>query len=809
MILLHGQRMSIHPRLPVIVFSCAICNGNILLFHDQTKKMQTHNLGYPRIGNHRELKKASEQYWAGKIPAHQLEQTARSIRSFNWQLQKEAGINWIPCNDFSFYDHVLDTCLMVGAIPERYHPLVEERKTNIDLAFAMARGYQKDGLDVTAMEMTKWFDTNYHYIVPEFRAGQPFSFFHTKVINEFMEAKKEGIQAKPVLLGPVSFLLLGKEKEEGFNRLELIDNLLPVYLEVLKQLDANGAYFIQFDEPCLALNLTPAELQVFSKVYRSIKTSFPQLHIILASYFECYGTNLPTVLSLPVHTIHLDLVRCPSQLRDILATEFTKSKTHLSLGIVDGRNIWKNDFRQSLSVIQEAVDAIGKERIWIAPSCSLLHSPCDLDNETNEKVLTPEIKQWLAFAKQKLQEVVILQQLANGENNSIVQQQLLHNSQCIANRSASTLIHHPAVKQRVAAITPKDDQRISAFPIRQQKQQKALGLPLYPTTTIGSFPQTKEVRSWRAKWKKGELTDTAYNVLLKAETEKAIHWQEEIGIDVLVHGEFERNDMVEYFGEQLAGFVFTENGWVQSYGSRCVKPPIIYGDVYRPTPMTVEWSSYAQSLTKKWMKGMLTGPVTILQWSFVRNDQPRSETCTQIALAIRDEVTDLEKAGIRIIQIDEPAIREGLPLRKENWQQYLDWAVRAFRISASGVQDDTQIHTHMCYSEFNDIIQNIADMDADVITIETSRSQMELLDAFAAFQYPNEIGPGVYDIHSPRVPSATEMVALMEKARAVVPKEQLWVNPDCGLKTRGWDETKAALVEMVTAAQTLRAVVTV
>ncbi|KAI9449981.1 5-methyltetrahydropteroyltriglutamate--homocyste inemethyltransferase [Russula earlei] len=772
--------------------------------------MQTHNLGYPRIGNHRELKKACEQYWAGKIPAHQLEQTARSIRSFNWQLQKEAGINWIPCNDFSFYDHVLDTCLMVGAIPERYHQLVEEKKLNpIDLSFAMARGYQQDGLDVTAMEMTKWFDTNYHYIVPEFRAAQKFSFFHNKVINEFMEAKKEGIQAKPVLLGPISFLLLGKEKEEGFNRLGLINNVLPVYLEVLKQLDANGAYFIQLDEPCLALNLSGVELEVFNNVYRKIKTAFPQLHIILSSYFECYGTNLPTVLSLPVHTIHLDLVRCPSQLNDILATEFVKSKTHLSLGIVDGRNIWKNDFKQSLAAIQKAIDTIGKERVWIAPSCSLLHTPCDLDNETNEKVLTAEIKQWLAFAKQKLQEVVILKQLANGENNSVLQQQWLANTNCINNRATSTLIHHPAVKQRVANIAASDDQRLSAFNIRQQKQHKALGLPLYPTTTIGSFPQTKEVRSWRAKWKKGELTDAAYNDLLKAETEKAVRWQEEIGLDVLVHGEFERNDMVEYFGEQLAGFVFTENGWVQSYGSRCVKPPIIYGDVYRPTPMTVEWSSYAQSLTKKWMKGMLTGPVTILQWSFVRNDQPRSETCTQIAFAIRDEVVDLEKAGIRVIQIDEPAIREGLPLRRENWQQYLHWAVRAFRISASGVQDDTQIHTHMCYSEFNDIIQNIADMDADVITIETSRSQMELLDAFAAFKYPNEIGPGVYDIHSPRVPSATEMVALMEKARAVVPKEQLWVNPDCGLKTRGWDETKTALIEMVAAAKELRQAITV
>ncbi|RXK86818.1 5-methyltetrahydropteroyltriglutamate--homocysteine S-methyltransferase [Filimonas effusa] len=767
--------------------------------------MQTHNLGYPRIGKHRELKKANEQYWAGKIPAHQLEQTARTIRSYNWQLQKQAGIDWIPCNDFSFYDHVLDTCLLTGAIPERYHTLIVDKKLNdLDLAFSMARGYQKEGVDITAMEMTKWLDTNYHYIVPEFKANQKFSFFNQKVVKEFLEANKEGIQAKPVLLGPISFLLLGKEKEANFNRLDLIDNLLPVYLEVLKQLDQHEAYYIQLDEPCLALDLSDRERQTFTKVYQKIKQTLPQLHIILSSYFECYGKNLSTVLSLPVHTIHLDLVRCPAQLDDILATEFTKSRTQLSLGVVDGRNIWKNDFSHSLAIINKAVNALGKERIWIAPSCSLLHSPCDLDLETNEKVLTPEIKQWMAFAKQKLYEVNTLRQLANGNNSSELQAALVQNQQCIANRQTSSLIHNQPVKQRVAAITEKDAQRINSFSLRKEKQHAALGLPLFPTTTIGSFPQTKEVRNWRARWKKAELTDAEYNKLLKDETEKAVRWQEAIGLDVLVHGEFERNDMVEYFGEQLAGFVFTENGWVQSYGSRCVKPPVIYGDVHRPAPMTVAWSSYAQSLTTKWMKGMLTGPVTILQWSFVRNDQPRSETCTQIALAIRDEVVDLEKAGIKIIQIDEPAIREGLPLRKENWQQYLDWAVRAFRVSASGVQDDTQIHTHMCYSEFNDIIQHIADMDADVITIETSRSQMELLDAFAAFQYPNEIGPGVYDIHSPRVPSKAEMVSLMEKARAVVPTEQLWVNPDCGLKTRGWDETKAALEEMVNAAEELR-----
>ncbi|MCO5240951.1 MAG: 5-methyltetrahydropteroyltriglutamate--homocysteine S-methyltransferase [Chitinophagaceae bacterium] len=769
--------------------------------------MQTHNLGYPRIGNHRELKKANEAYWAGKISAHELEQTGQSIRRFNWLLQKDAGIDWVPCNDFSFYDHVLDTCLMTGAIPERFHSLIEKKQVNhLDLLFAMARGYQKNDDDIPAMEMTKWFDTNYHYIVPEFKTNQKFSFFHNKIVNEFAEAKRGGFQAKPVLLGPVSFLLLGKEKEAGFNRLELLDSLLPVYFEVLKRLDENGAYFIQFDEPCLSLNLSDAERGAFTKTYQAIKAKFPDLQIILTSYFECYGNNLQTVLALPLHTLHLDLVRCPSQLNDILETDFVKSKMHLSLGVIDGRNIWKNDFKQSLSLIDKAVEKMDKERVWIAPSCSLLHSPCDLDFEVK---LRPEIKQWLAFAKQKLEEIVLLKQLADDKDSEAANIKLQENIRTQQLRETSLLIHTAEVKERVAAITEKEAKRSNTFEVRKEKQRATLRLPLFPTTTIGSFPQTKEVRSWRAKWKKGELTGEQYNQLLKDETEKAIRWQEEIGIDVLVHGEFERNDMVEYFGEQLAGFAFTENGWVQSYGSRCVKPPIIFGDVYRPEPMTVGWSSYAQSLTSKWMKGMLTGPVTILQWSFVRNDQPRSETCTQIALAIRDEVIDLEKAGIRIIQIDEPAIREGLPLRKENWQEYLDWAVRAFRIAASGVKDETQIHTHMCYSEFNDIIESIAGMDADVITIETSRSQMELLDAFADFKYPNEIGPGVYDIHSPRVPSKQEMITLIEKAKAVIPPEQLWINPDCGLKTRGWEETRTALIEMIGAAKELRQLITV
>jgi len=767
--------------------------------------MITHNLGYPRIGSHRELKKAAENYWAGKISANELQAEARNIRVQNWQLQKAAGIDIIPCNDFSFYDHVLDTCLMTGAIPSRYHGLVEKQLPEIDLLYAMARGYQKEGFDITAMEMTKWFDTNYHYIVPEFSANQKFALFSEKVVSQFHEAKREGITAKPVLLGPVSFLLLGKEKEKGFHRLELINNLLPVYLEVLKKLDDGNVFYIQFDEPCLSLNLTEAEQQVFVKTYTSIQKAFPHLHIILASYFECYGQNLETALQLPVKTLHLDLVRCPSQLDDILKTGIEKTTLNLSLGIVDGRNIWKNDYAKSLEIINKAVNVLGRERISLAPSCSLLHVPCDLDLETNEENLSAEIKNWMAFAKQKMDEVVVLAQLSEEAPSEIALKKLLENKAAIESRNTSSIIHKQYIKDGVKTLTNKDAQRLHVFTERKQKQKESLGLPLFATTTIGSFPQTTEVRSWRAKWKKGGLTDSQYDLLIKTEIEESIRWQDEIGMDVLVHGEFERNDMVEYFGEQLQGFVFTKNGWVQSYGSRCVKPPIIVGDVERKTPMTVYYTQYAQSLTKTPVKGMLTGPVTILQWSFVRNDQPRSETCMQIALAIRDEVTDLEKAGIQIIQIDEPAIREGLPLRKEHWKEYLNWAVKAFKVSSTGVKDETQIHTHMCYSEFNDIIESIAAMDADVITIETSRSQMELLDAFAAFKYPNDIGPGVYDIHSPRIPSKMEMVELMFKAIDVIPAQQLWVNPDCGLKTRGWPETKSALLAMVDAAKELRA----
>ena len=762
--------------------------------------MKSNILGYPRIGEKRELKKANEAFWAGKISESDLLKEAQNIRLHNWKLQQNAGVDLIPSNDFSLYDQVLDASVSFNAIPNRYEPV--KTKTELELYFALARGYQKDGIDITAMEMTKWFDTNYHYIVPEFTKNQNFSLRKNSALAYFNEAKANGIHTKPVLIGAITYLLLGKEKEEGFHRLDLLENLLPVYKQILKELSDAGADWIQIDEPFLSLDLTERAKEAYQKVYTELANEFPKLKFIITTYFNELKDNVELAISLPVAALHIDLVRGEQQLDSILE-KFPAGKI-LSLGVVDGRNVWKNNFEKSLSLIKKAQEKLGKERVWVATSCSLLHSPCNLELENNEEVLTPEIKQWLAFAKQKLQEVTTLKAIATNVISEEIQAIFAENKKAAESRKTSPLIHDNAVKERVEKISDKDDQRLSPFSKRKELQHKALGLPLFPTTTIGSFPQTQEVRSWRANFKKGTLTEADYDKLLEKEIEESIRWQEQTGIDVLVHGEFERNDMVEYFGELLKGYTFTKFGWVQSYGSRCVKPPIIFGDISRPEPMTVRWSQYAQSLTKLPVKGMLTGPVTILQWSFVRDDQPRSQTCLQIALAIRDEVVDLEKAGIKVIQIDEPAIREGLPLRKADWKNYFDWAIKAFRISASGVKDETQIHTHMCYSEFNDMIEPIADMDADVITIECSRSQMELLDVFGDFKYPNEIGPGVYDIHSPRVPSQQEMTDLMKKAIAVVPKEQLWVNPDCGLKTRHWPETKAALHAMVDTAKELR-----
>lgn len=759
--------------------------------------MLKHNLGYPRMGAQRQLKKACEQYWQGRIGRSELFVTAKRLQEEHWAIQQQAGIDLIPCNDFSFYDQVLDMTLLLGAIPDRYSAVVTEVAENaeIDLYFAMARGYQQHGLDVTAMEMTKWFDTNYHYIVPEFTEQQQFRLFSNKVFNAFDAARHyTGTTPKPVLIGPVSYLLLGKEKGSGFHRISLLKELLPVYITILQKLQTQGAVWVQLDEPFLAMDLTEEETKAYQYAYDEIAKQCKGLKIMVATYFEGLKENTHLAANLPVCCLHIDLTRAPHQLDAVLKA--LPAKTSLSVGVVDGRNIWKNDYEQSLIFLKQAVAALGEERVMVAPGCSLLHTPADLDLETD---LDPEMKSWMAFARQKLEEVHELNAILHGSDVL-----LQANQAAIQSRSTSPRIHKQEVKHRTAAITNADASRKSAFPQRQKVQEERFHLPLFPTTTIGSFPQTDDIRQLRAQLRKGAITQEQYDISIEEATLAAIRWQEEIGLDVLVHGEFERNDMVEYFGEMLDGFTFTRNGWVQSYGSRCVKPPVIYGDVSRPKDMTVRWTKYAQAQTNLPMKAMLTGPVTILQWSFVRDDQPRSATTNQIALAIREEVQALEKAGIGIIQIDEPAIREGLPLRKADRGQYLHWAVKAFRVAACGVNDDTQIHTHMCYSEFNDIIEHIAAMDADVITIETSRSQMELLEAFAGFHYPNEIGPGVYDIHSPRVPGIEEMVSLLQKAAVLLPVRNLWVNPDCGLKTRKWPETKAALENMVAAAKEAR-----
>jgi 5-methyltetrahydropteroyltriglutamate--homocysteine methyltransferase len=646
--------------------------------------------------------------------------------------------------------------------------------------------------------MTKWFDTNYHYMVPEFTKGQRFTLASTKPVDEYREAKALGYHTRPVLLGPVTYLKLGKSKDPTLDPLSLLGGLLPVYVDVLRRLAENGADWVQIDEPCLVFDLDDATGQVLREAYGMFAYALPTLKIMLTTYFGGLENNLDIALELPVAGLHLDLVRAPGQLDAVLAK--APQGLVLSLGVVDGRNVWRANLPAILDRLELVVAKRGLDHVEIAPSCSLLHVPIDLELETG---LDPDLKSWLAFSVQKMGELATLgKALVNGREAVI--QQIADSAVAAATRAASPKVHDAAVAARVAAITPDMARRTSPFDVRRQVQHEALNLPGFPTTTIGSFPQTDEVRKARAAHARRALSDADYDAFLRKETEAAVRWQEEIGIDVLVHGEFERNDMVQYFGEQFSGYAFTKHAWVQSYGSRYVRPPIIFGDVSRPKPMTVEWSTYAQSLTKRPMKGMLTGPVTMLQWSFVRDDLARSEVCCQIALALRDEVTDLEAAGIGIIQIDEPAIREGLPLSRGNWKAYLDWAVECFRLSASGVGDKTQIHTHMCYSEFNDIIDSIGAMDADVISIETSRSKMELLDAFVTYRYPNEIGPGVYDIHSPRVPAVEEMTELLVKATKHLKADQIWVNPDCGLKTRKWDEVRPALANMVAAARQLR-----
>ncbi|HVV27492.1 MAG TPA: 5-methyltetrahydropteroyltriglutamate--homocysteine S-methyltransferase [Rhizomicrobium sp.] len=743
------------------------------------------NLGFPRIGSHRELKIATESYWAGKSSAGELSKTAAGLRVRHWVVQQKAGIDHIPSNDFSFYDQMLDTVAMLGAVPPRFGHTAGN--VPLDLYFAMARGRQ----DAPAMEMTKWFDTNYHYIVPELTADTAFALSTTKAVDEFNEARYLGITTRPVLIGPVTFLKLAKMRD-GSDRWALLPKILPVYRQVLKDLAAAGAEWVQIDEPILAADLDLAARDALHDAYSEL---VQHARILLATYFGALGDNLETAIALPVAGLHIDLVRAPGQLADVARA--LPWERVLSLGLINGRNIWKAGLTDGERLIEEARRLHG-DRLFVGPSCSLLHTPVDLDTETG---LDPELRGWLAFATQKLTEIAALAGAANGRRDGAY---FRENARAVGSRVTSGRIHDPAVKQRMAAVTPDMAERKTPFSDRIALQQSILNLPLLPTTSIGSLPQTREIRELRAALRKGTIDRASYEKQLEDKTAEAMRWQDRIGIDVPVHGEYERNDMVEYFGEQLKGFAFTERAWVQSYGSRCVKPPIIYGDVSRPEPMTVRWTRMAQKYTDKPVKGMLTGPVTILQWSFVRDDQPRSETCRQIALAIRDEVLDLEKAGVKIIQIDEAALREGLPIRRSEWQPYLDWAVECFRLAAGGVQAQTQIHTHMCYSEFNDIIAAVVAMDADVISIETSRSAMELLDAFVGFRYPNDIGPGVYDIHSPRVPSQAEMEGLLNKALDVLSPQQLWVNPDCGLKTRGWAEVEPALLSMVAAAKNIR-----
>lgn len=747
------------------------------------------NLGFPRIGPNRELKFALESFWGGRSSEAELKETAASLRRETWLKQKNLGIDYIPSNDFSFYDHVLDTTVMLGAVPERYG--FKGGKVDLATYFAMARGTTSAENSVTAMEMTKWFDTNYHYMVPELVKGQKFSLASTKALDLYNEAKAAGVETRPVVLGPVTWLSLAKGRD--VDPFDYLDDVLAIYTEVLTSLAKAGAKWVQIDEPAFVLDLNDKQRAAFKKAYDVLSKT--GVSLMLTTYFGRVAENIDLLTSLPVAGIHVDLIR-GSDDYDALLTK-VRPDTVLSLGVIDGRNIWRAD----LDALVDWIEPLAEKRdLVLAPSCSLLHVPVDLKAE---KKIDPEITQWLAFAQQKLEELAVLKTaLTKGRNE--VAEELAASTKAAKNRRSSPRIHNEAVAKRLAAVTPDMAKRQSPYPVRAAAQQAKLNLPLYPTTTIGSFPQTSEVRQARAKNRRGELDNAGYTQFLREQTAATICWQEEIGLDVLVHGEFERNDMVQYFGEQLDGFAFTNNGWVQSYGSRCVRPPILFGDVTRPKAMTVDWWSFSQQQSEKPVKGMLTGPVTILNWSFVRNDQPRSVSCRQLALAIRDEVVDLEAAGAKIIQIDEAALREGLPLRRAEWQTYLDWAVESFRLTASGVRDDTQIHSHMCYSEFNDILPSIAAMDADALSIETARSQMELLQAFASYQYPNQIGPGVYDIHSPRIPSVEEMVNLLRLARKYLPADRLWVNPDCGLKTRRWEEVKPSLLAMVAAAKEMR-----
>jgi len=756
----------------------------------------THNLGFPRIGAKRELKFALESYWQGKSSRDDLITVGAELRQRHWAQQD--GLDWVPVGDFSFYDQVLDMSFTLGNLPERVQGYSGHELDNF---FRVARG-RSAGHDheqgcchaVTAGEMTKWFDTNYHYIVPEFESTTQFSLNASRLLEQWQEARSQGVKAKPVIIGPVTYLALGKAKDDS-DKLALLERLLPVYTALLEQLAQAGAEWVQIDEPILVMELDAEWQQAFRQAYQVLAAA--PVKLLLTSYFGRLGGNLALAAELPVAGLHIDAVNAADDIPEVLAR--LSGDRILSLGVVNGRNIWKSRLNELLDQLEPIAKRLG-DRLWIAPSCSLLHIPTDLDLETG---LDDELRSWLAFATQRLEEIRVLGKALNQGRQS-VQAELERNREALQSRDRSTRVHNPTVQQALAEVTPALGQRQSTYKQRATVQAARLNLPLFPTTTIGSFPQTEEIRRSRRQYKAGEIGETAYRQAMEAEIERCIREQEALGLDVLVHGEAERNDMVEYFGEQLDGFAFSRHGWVQSYGSRCVKPPILYGDVHRSHPMTVDWIRHAQSLTSKPVKGMLTGPVTILNWSFVRDDQPRSASCLQIALAIRSEVQDLERAGAGIIQIDEAALREGLPLRRAEWKEYLKWAIDAYRIAANGVNDETQIHTHMCYSEFNDIIASIADMDADVITIETSRSDMELLQAFDKFAYPNDIGPGVYDIHSPNIPGKDDIIDLMQKAGKRIPVRRLWVNPDCGLKTRKWEEVTPALRNMVDAARELR-----
>ncbi|MFP0193704.1 5-methyltetrahydropteroyltriglutamate--homocysteine S-methyltransferase [Pseudomonas sp. PHC1] len=762
-----------------------------------------HTLGFPRIGADRELKKALEAYWKGDLDQTALNQVGRELRARHWQLQKDAGIDLLPVGDFAWYDQVLTHSLTFGVIPERFDAVRDARGLpTLDTLFAMARGATSSccggehGKTQYAQELTKWFDTNYHYLVPEFSADQQFKLSWEQLFDEVEEAKALGHSVKPVIIGPLTYLWLGKAKGNGFDKLDLLERLLPVYNEILGRLAAQGVEWVQIDEPILTLDLPQDWKSAFERAYHILQYS--PLKKLVATYFSGLQDNLGLAVGLPVQGLHIDAVRAPEQLGQVL--DRLPTYKILSVGLVNGRNVWRCELEQALAQLQPAQERFG-DNLWVSSSCSLLHSPVDVEREDK---LDPELKSWLAFAVQKCSEISVLRDALNDPQAPNVQTALAESRAIQESRVRSPRIHNAAVQARIEAINASDSQRHSPFAKRIAAQQARLKLPAFPTTTIGSFPQTGSIRLARQAFKQGKLSANDYHDAMRSEIRHAVQVQERLGLDVLVHGEAERNDMVEYFAEQLDGYLFTRFGWVQSYGSRCVKPAVIYGDLSRPDAMTVDWITYAQSLTDKVVKGMLTGPVTMLMWSFPREDVSRKVQAQQLALALRDEVVDLENAGIKIVQIDEAAFREGLPLRRAQWQEYLDWAVEAFRLTASGVKDETQIHTHMCYSEFNDVIKAIADMDADVITIETSRSDMELLEAFEAFDYPNDIGPGVYDIHSPRVPDTAEMVKLMSKAVKRIPAQRLWVNPDCGLKTRAWPETEAALVNMVAAARQLR-----